>query len=122
MDIRDTYYAVMELQTQLYTEVLDDAEKERQYTAHVQSDPDYRKIKALAATYELQDYLAAAIADAVESGELDPAPEDTCEICDTCVHDSKCSEIGGRQQGRGYGAYCRSPWDKPYYQRRSDIK
>lgn len=37
---------------------------------------DYRVVKALAATYELQDYLANRIALAVASGELEPDPEE----------------------------------------------
>lgn len=37
---------------------------------------DYKAVKALAAAYELQDYLANRIAQAVASGELDPDPED----------------------------------------------
>jgi len=37
---------------------------------------DYRVVKALAATYELQDYLADRIAKAVANGELDPDPEE----------------------------------------------
>jgi hypothetical protein len=37
---------------------------------------DYRVTKALAATYELQDYLANRIAKAVADGELERDPED----------------------------------------------
>lgn len=37
---------------------------------------DYKVVKALAATYELQDYLANRIAKAVADGELDPDLED----------------------------------------------
>ena len=37
---------------------------------------DYKAIKALAATYELQDYLANRIAQAVATGELEPDPEE----------------------------------------------
>ncbi len=37
---------------------------------------DYRVVKALAATYELQDYLANRVALAVASGELEPDPEE----------------------------------------------
>ena len=37
---------------------------------------DYKVVKALAATYELQDYLANRIAQAVAVGELEPDPED----------------------------------------------
>lgn len=33
---------------------------------------DFRVVKALAATYELQDYLANRIARAVAGGELEP--------------------------------------------------
>jgi hypothetical protein len=37
---------------------------------------DYRVVKALAATYELQEYLANRIAEAVAAGELEPDPEE----------------------------------------------
>lgn len=37
---------------------------------------DYKVVKALAATYELQDYLAARIAQGVASGEIDPDEEE----------------------------------------------
>lgn len=37
---------------------------------------DYKVVKALAATYELQDYLANRIAQAVATGELDPDEEE----------------------------------------------
>ena len=37
---------------------------------------DCQTVKALAATYELQDYLANRIAKAVADGELEPDPED----------------------------------------------
>ena len=37
---------------------------------------DYKVVKALGATYELQDYLANRMAQAVATGELEPDPED----------------------------------------------
>lgn len=37
---------------------------------------DYKTCKALAALYELQDYTANQIAEAVASGKLEPDPED----------------------------------------------
>jgi hypothetical protein len=37
---------------------------------------DPRVVKALAATYELQDYLANRIAKAVAAGELEPDPDE----------------------------------------------
>lgn len=37
---------------------------------------DYKAVKALAATYELQDYLVNRIAQAVTSGEIEPDEED----------------------------------------------
>lgn len=37
---------------------------------------DYKAVKALAATYELQDYLANRIAQAVATGEIDPDEEE----------------------------------------------
>ena len=39
-------------------------------------DLDYEIVKALAATYELQDYLANRIAQATAAGELSPDPEE----------------------------------------------
>lgn len=43
---------------------------------------------------------------------------DCDEGCTTCVHEDECAEIGGRQEGRGFGSACHSPLDKPYYRRR----
>lgn len=60
IDYRAGYDLVMELQAELL-------EGDRS---------DYRVVKALAATYELQDYLANRIAAAVASGELEPDPEE----------------------------------------------
>ena len=37
---------------------------------------DYKIVKALSATYELQDYLARRIAQATAAGELSPDPEE----------------------------------------------
>lgn len=63
LDLRDTYDAIMELQHDLRYEI-------QSYT--LLSEADYRKVKALAACYELQDYLANRIAEAVNAGELEP--------------------------------------------------
>ncbi len=57
-DYRAGYDFIMELQAEL-------REAERW---------GYQDIKALAATYELQDYLANRIAKAVADGELEPDP------------------------------------------------
>ncbi len=57
MDLNGMYDAIMELQAKLEMDH-DDPE------LHI---PDYRKVKALAACYELQDYLSNAIA----AGELE---------------------------------------------------
>lgn len=44
------------------------------------------------------------------------------EACSTCAHDAECSEIGGRQEGRGYGAACRPILgEPPYYERRPEL-
>jgi hypothetical protein len=60
IDYRAGYDLIMDLQEEL-----------------AESDlTDYRVVKALAATYELQDYLADRIAKAVAAGELEPDPED----------------------------------------------
>lgn len=69
VDLRDTYDAIMKMQQDLQYEI-------QSYT--LLSEADYRKIKALAATYELQEYLANRIAQAVNDGELEPDLEDAC--------------------------------------------
>ncbi len=66
MDLRAVYDAILELQERLVAQ---------HHDAEI-GCLDYRAIKALAATYELQDYLANAIARAVATGELEPDPED----------------------------------------------
>jgi len=63
LDLRDVYDAIIDLQHDLRFEI-------QSYT--LLSEADYRKVKALAATYELQDYLANRIAEAVNNGELEP--------------------------------------------------
>lgn len=74
MDLRKLYDDIMELQAALEL-FHDDPE------LHI---PDYRKIKALAATYELQEYLSNTIAAAEASGEIEPeeeyVPEDEEEV------------------------------------------
>lgn len=60
IDYRAGYDFIMELQEELIRNGL----------------LDYKTIKALAATYELQDYLANRIAKAVADGELEPDPEE----------------------------------------------
>ena len=66
MDYRAAYDMIMELQAELI-EDHDDPLSQR---------PDYQKVKALAATYELQDFLANRIAELVNAGVLEPDPED----------------------------------------------
>lgn len=66
MDYRAAYDMIMELQAELI-EDHDDPLFQR---------PDYQKVKALAATYELQDFLANRIAELVNAGVLEPDPED----------------------------------------------
>lgn len=66
VDLRAAYDAILGLQERLTGE-LHDAEI---------GCLDYKAVKALAATYELQDYLANAIALAVATGELEADPED----------------------------------------------
>lgn len=60
IDYRAGYDLIMALQAELAERELD----------------DYRVVKALAATYELQEYLANRIARAVAAGELEPDPEE----------------------------------------------
>lgn len=69
MRLRELYDAIQDLQFILQTEV--DAGQDLFNRA-----TDYRDIKALAATYELQEYLANRIAASVDAGLLDPNPED----------------------------------------------
>lgn len=59
IDYRSGYDFIMDLQAELESQRL-----------------DRNQVKALAATYELQDYLANRIAQAVAAGELEPDPED----------------------------------------------
>ena len=41
--------------------------------------------------------------------------------CDTCIHEAECSEIGGRQEGRGFGAGCDpSMGEVPHYERKGE--
>lgn len=56
IDYRAGYDFILELQAELMESGLS----------------DYRVVKALAAAYELQDYLANRIASAVAAGELEP--------------------------------------------------
>lgn len=66
IDYRSSYDFIMALQGEL----------EAQHHDAEIGCLDYKAVKALAATYELQDYLANRIAKAVANGELDPDPED----------------------------------------------
>lgn len=66
VDLRAAYDVIQGLQERLVGE-LHDAEV---------GCLDYKAVKALGAAYELQDYLANAIAIAVATGELEPDPED----------------------------------------------
>ena len=66
VDLRAAYDVVLALQERLTNE-LHEAEVGRL---------DYKAVKALGAAYELQDYLAKAIALAVATGELEADPED----------------------------------------------
>ena len=64
MDYNAAYEMVMDLQQQLRTEVLADAANEQQYAEHLRH-LDYRTVKALAATYELQEFLADRVEDEI---------------------------------------------------------
>lgn len=67
IDLRQTYDSMLELQAELRFEI---------QSATTLDEVSYRTFKALAATYELQEYLANAIAAAVEAGELEPDLDD----------------------------------------------
>lgn len=73
MDLRATYDAVMELQADLRSRVGGMAVADVTHPCHLGPLYDYKLIKALSATYELQEYLAGAIADA---GLIDPELDD----------------------------------------------
>lgn len=66
MDYRAGYDFIINLQNQLAAQ---------HHDAEV-GCLDYKVVKALAATYELQDYLAGRIAQGVASGEIDPDEEE----------------------------------------------
>lgn len=59
------YDAIMELQKDLRFQI----------QSHVLISDAYREIKALAATYELQEYLAGAIAADMAAGKIEPDVE-----------------------------------------------
>lgn len=71
MDLRKMYDDVVELQEDLKRKIAMEALAD--YTIPTVHGPliNYRQVKALAASYELQEYLANRIAIAVEAGELD---------------------------------------------------
>ena len=66
IDYRDGYDFIVDLQRELVAQ---------HHDAEI-GCLDYKVIKALAATYELQDYLADRIARAVAAGELEEDPEE----------------------------------------------
>lgn len=62
IDYNAAYDMVLQIQQQLQTEVLEDVANEQQYAEHLRH-LDYLKVKVLAATYELQTYLAQHTTD-----------------------------------------------------------
>lgn len=77
-DLRAAYNIIMELQNNLQTELIPVAAKTLlEYPHGHPEDADYRKVKALAATFELQEYLANAITAAVSACDLDLGPEES---------------------------------------------
>lgn len=63
MDLRAMHDGILELQSDLRYQI-------QAYT--LLPEADYKLVKALGACYELEEYLAGAIAQAVEFGELEP--------------------------------------------------
>lgn len=61
MNYKAAYDIIMELQAELI----------KDHDDPLLGCPDYLKVKALAATYELQEYLSNAIARAINEGELE---------------------------------------------------
>lgn len=77
LDLKAAYNTIMDLQHRLRADLIPVAAKILlEYPHDHPNDADYKKIKALAATYELEDYLLNAIADAVATGKLELDPED----------------------------------------------
>lgn len=74
MDYRAAYDMIMDLQEELNLQILEDAMEELKVKPSLRSGLDYKPVKALAATYELQDFLANRIAELVNAGELEPDP------------------------------------------------
>ena len=80
MKLRTTYNAIIKLQHELEAELIPVGAKHlMEYPHHKPQEADYRKIKALAATYELQEYLADMIPDADDIG-TDLTVPDTLEM------------------------------------------
>lgn len=76
MNLCKTYEAVLDLQADLRSRVGAMAAADITIPCHLGPLYDYKLIKALSATYELQEYLAGAIADAVTSGRIEPEMDD----------------------------------------------
>lgn len=67
MDYRVAYDAVMELQYRLQAELIPVAAKDLlEYPHRPPAGADFRKVKALAATFELQEYLAGLLPEEEE--------------------------------------------------------
>ena len=77
-NLRAAYDTIMELQLELQGELITVAAKDLLSYPHFEytAEPHHSKVKALAATFELQDFLAGAIAEAVAKGELEPELDD----------------------------------------------
>ena len=65
MDYRNAYDSIMEIQSKLQEELGAAAAQGN----HAWAATDYRKVKALAATFELQDYIANEMAKRESTGD-----------------------------------------------------
>lgn len=62
MDYERFYRDILELQADLQTELLLDAEDELAVKESLRRPPDYKKVRALASTFDLQEYVAGLVA------------------------------------------------------------
>ena len=61
MNLQDMYDFTLNIQKTLEEELLIDAEEQLKVPIRLRRSPDYKAKKALAATYDLQEYLASQL-------------------------------------------------------------
>ena len=62
--VKELYVSLLALEQEIQAQLEHEVGVDLTFSAHQRSGPNYRTVKALAAVYELQDYLAGEIADA----------------------------------------------------------